>query len=58
VLVRSPQPVRLERLLAAPGVTVSRTGPEQLAIVGRSSTQVAQAALTAGVLLTEVRSAG
>ena len=54
VLVRSPQPAELTRLLAAPGVTVTRAGPEQLAVVGRTSAEIARAALAAGVLLTEL----
>ena len=54
VLVRSPQPAELTRLLAAPGVTVTRAGPEQLAVVGRTSAEIALAALAAGVLLTEL----
>jgi len=54
VLVRSPQPAELKRLLAAPGVTVTQTGPEKLAVVGRTSAEIARAALSAGLLLTEL----
>ena len=54
VLVRSPQPVELERLLVAPGVTVTRSGSCRLAVVGLGSADIARAALTAGLLLTEL----
>ena len=54
VLVRSPQPAELSRLLAAPGITVTSSGPDRLAIVGLSSTEIAQRSLDAGLLLTEL----
>jgi ABC-2 type transport system ATP-binding protein len=54
VLVRSPQPVELSRLLVAPGVEVTQTGADRLAVVGLSSTEIAQRARDAGLLLTEL----
>ena len=54
VLVRSPQPASLSRLLAAPDVTVTPSGPDHLAVVGLDSAEIAQRALDAGLLLTEL----
>jgi ABC-2 type transport system ATP-binding protein len=54
VLVRSPQPASLSRLLASSDVTVTRDESGRLAVVGLDSAEIAQRALDAGLLLTEL----
>ena len=54
VLVRTPQPASLSRLLVGPGVTVTPSDTDRLAVVGLGSTEIARRALHAGLLLTEL----
>jgi ABC-2 type transport system ATP-binding protein len=53
VHVRTPQTDRLRRALAGPGVTVTDT-EDGMSVTGRSSEQIAQAALDDHVLVTEL----
>ncbi len=55
VHVRTPEVERLRQVLAGPGVTVSGTdGEGGISVTGRSSAQIAQAALDSRVLVTEL----
>jgi len=54
VRVRSPQADDLTRLLCADGATVARPEPDLLSVTGRTSTEIAETALTARILLTEL----
>jgi ABC-2 type transport system ATP-binding protein len=54
VRVRSPRIDRLAALLSAEGAVLTRPEPDVLAVTGRTSTQIAEAALTARILLTEL----
>ena len=54
VLVRSPQPASLSRLPASSDVTVTSDESGRLAVVGLDSAEIAQRALDAGLLLTEL----
>src|SRR3712207_2746033 len=54
VRVRSPRAEGLARLLSADGATVARPEPDVLSVTGRTSTQIAEAALAARILLTEL----
>ncbi|SFU08948.1 ABC-2 type transport system ATP-binding protein [Geodermatophilus amargosae] len=54
VRVRSPQAQELARLLAGAGAAVTRSEPDVLSITGRTSTDIAETALAARILLTEL----
>jgi ABC-2 type transport system ATP-binding protein len=54
VRVRSPRADDLTQLLAADGAAISRPEPDLLSISGRTSAQIAETALAAGILLTEL----
>jgi len=54
VRVRSPQADELVRLLSGKGAAITRSGPDLLSITGRTSTDIAGTALSAGILLTEL----
>ena len=54
VHVRSPRAEQLARLLTADGVAVRPGGPDVLSVLGDTSTHIAETALGAGILLTEL----
>jgi ABC-2 type transport system ATP-binding protein len=54
IRVRSPHAGELSRLLTAQGAVVRLDGPDVLSVTGTTSTTVAETALTAGLLLTEL----
>ena len=54
VRVRSTRADDLARLLAADGAGVTRPEPDLLAVTGRTSTEIAEAAMAARILLTEL----
>ena len=54
VRVRSPEADRLAGLLSAEGAALTRPEPDVLAVTGRTSTQIAETALTSRILLTEL----
>jgi ABC-2 type transport system ATP-binding protein len=54
IRVRSPHAGELARLLTARGAVVRPDGPDVLSVTGTTSTTVAETALTAGLLLTEL----
>ncbi len=54
VRVRSPRAEELTGLLSAQGAVVTRVEPDLLAVTGRSAGQIAEAALEARVLVTEL----
>ncbi|MGY1809304.1 ABC transporter ATP-binding protein [Blastococcus sp. SYSU D00669] len=54
VTVRSPQADHLAVLLSAEGAAITRPEPDVLAVTGRTSTQIAETALAARILLTEL----
>ncbi|SFU06932.1 ABC-2 type transport system ATP-binding protein [Geodermatophilus amargosae] len=54
VTVRSPQADDLARRLSADGAAITRPEPDVLAVTGRTNTQIAETALAARILLTEL----
>jgi ABC-2 type transport system ATP-binding protein len=54
ILVRSPHAAELSRILTADGALVRAPGPEVLSVTGATSTRIAETALAAGLLLTEL----
>jgi ABC-2 type transport system ATP-binding protein len=54
VRVRSARADELARLLSGEGTAVTRPEPDVLSITGRSSTDIAEIALAARILLTEL----
>ncbi|WP_448640908.1 ABC transporter ATP-binding protein [Geodermatophilus sp. URMC 63] len=54
VHVRSPHAAELARLLTAGGAFVRPDGPDILSVTGTTSTHIAETALAAGLLLTEL----
>jgi ABC-2 type transport system ATP-binding protein len=54
VRVRSPRADELARLLPGEGVTITRPEPDVLSVTGRTSTDIAETALAARILLTEL----
>ncbi|PWW21456.1 ABC-2 type transport system ATP-binding protein [Geodermatophilus normandii] len=54
VRVRSPQADELARLLSGNGAAITQSGPDLLSIAGRTSTDIAETALSARILLTEL----
>jgi ABC-2 type transport system ATP-binding protein len=54
VRVRTPRPDDLARLLRADGGAVAHPEPDVLGVTGRTSTQIAETALAAQILLTEL----
>jgi ABC-2 type transport system ATP-binding protein len=54
VRVRSPRADELARLLSARGAAITQSEPDLLAVSGHTSTRIAEAAMAAGVLLTEL----
>ncbi len=54
VTVRTPRPEELTRLLAAAGAAVSRPEPDVLTVTGATAEEIAETALGARILLTEL----
>jgi ABC-2 type transport system ATP-binding protein len=54
VRVRSPRTAELAQLLSGDGVAITRPEPDVLSITGRTSTDIAETALAARILLTEL----